>query len=1263
MTNFSDPGSVDGLIGLWDFRSGAENKDTGLDDGVAQNGHFHGGAYASSDQLKLDGYCDYFDVSGEDAPFDLSEGTIEVQFQQDQQVGTSPDVLVNRGEYCDKHSEGWFAIRVTEHGEVLVDHYTKDGTVATLKTDPGLVDPHDVINVSYSWDADTGATLTVENLTDGTSQTVESDVTGLTMDIGDNDDENFTFGAREVDDGEYDQYFDGKIDYVAIYDSVQGEGDFIVEGTSGDDLIDVAYTGDPENDSIDAGDNQTGGDEDLVDAGAGGDTILSGAADDTVYAGSGDDSVDGGAGDDLIYGDSSLGEAPNTPTTTVRESLEWNEETNPNGFTQNTGNVDVTFSILSNDYSVDVGFETTTQNVAGIDTGGETIDATSSFYSEAEYSGDSETYALDFSEPVENVAFRINDIDGDGVVRVLAYDANNQPIEIVLTASADTELDLSDTDGVPGDDTAEGDGDYDNDSAADYSILVEIPGPVSQIVIEHSQDGSDDSGINITDVYFDAVIEGPAETGDDTLDGGEGNDTVFGEEGDDLITGGAGDSIIGGEGSDTITIDPTQLDASGDNTAGIFVDGSTEGADNDTLDLTAFVEYRNLAETTDSDGDSTSGTVEVKNADNEWVAVTFVEIESLLLPPKAPDGVVDGEEFGEVMTPGYDDANDPTDGGGDQIDGDDGLDDVIEGNGGDDSINAGLGNDTVDGGADNDTILGGLGDDSVSGGAGDDVLRGNEGNDTVDGGEGDDSMGGAEGDDVLTGGAGNDTLTGGSGNDTLDGGLDADTINGSSGNDVITDMDGDNLITSGIDGTPDLGFPFLGSVDPNPADDLDSVTTGDGNDTINTGDDNDTINAGNGDNVIDGGYDQDVITSGDGNDFIVGGEGDDTITSGGGDDTITGGEGEPLVNLIDDNVNPINNDPILDNGDDLIDAGDGNDLVFGEDDNDTIFGGAGDDTLDGGIDDDVIDGGSGDDAIVGGQGADTMSGGTGDDTFTVGQFTDPIFGDTYLEGLGDSVVGGEDADDGDNDVLDLSNAGPLKIIYDDAIDPTGEPGESGKVIFYTDASQTEVAGELIFKEIETVIPCFTPGAMIATPHGEVPVETLRQGDKVLTRDNGIQEIRWIGSRTLTRPELLTAPNLRPILIKAGSLGDGLPERDMLVSPQHRVLAAGQATQLYFAESEVLVAAKHLVGTEGIQQIDTLRTTYVHFMFDRHEVVLSDGAWTESFQPGDMTLGSMGEAQRDEILALFPELETHVGQNDYAAARRTLKAHEAKLLQL
>ena len=175
------------------------------------------------------------------------------------------------------------------------------------------------------------------------------------------------------------------------------------------------------------------------------------------------------------------------------------------------------------------------------------------------------------------------------------------------------------------------------------------------------------------------------------------------------------------------------------------------------------------------------------------------------------------------------------------------------------------------------------------------------------------------------------------------------------------------------------------------------------------------------------------------------------------------------------------------------------------------------------------------------------------------------------------------------------------------------------------------------------------------------VEDLEPGDRVITRDNGIQQIRWAGRRSVTGAELAQAPQLKPVLIRQGALGHGLPERDMLVSPQHRVLIANEKTQLFFEESEVLVAAKHLVGLEGIEIVDPSEVTYIHVLFDRHEVILSDGAWTESFQPGDQTLGAMGAAQREEILALFPELETLAGRNSYLAARRSLKKHEAHLL--
>lgn len=202
---------------------------------------------------------------------------------------------------------------------------------------------------------------------------------------------------------------------------------------------------------------------------------------------------------------------------------------------------------------------------------------------------------------------------------------------------------------------------------------------------------------------------------------------------------------------------------------------------------------------------------------------------------------------------------------------------------------------------------------------------------------------------------------------------------------------------------------------------------------------------------------------------------------------------------------------------------------------------------------------------------------------------------------------------------------------------------------------------MTINNIENVVPCFTPGTLIATPRGEVAVENLREGDKVITRDNGMQEIRWMGRRDLSWADLNAAPHLKPILICQGSLGNGLPEHDMMVSPNHRVLVANDHTALYFDEHEVLVSAKHLIAGKGVHSVDAAGASYIHFLCDHHEVVLSNGAWTESFQPGDLTLKGMGNAQRSEIFDLFPELKTDAGIENYSAARRTLNRHEAMLI--
>ncbi|WP_057796760.1 tandem-95 repeat protein [Roseovarius atlanticus] len=1905
MANF-DPSSVTGLIGLWDFKSGAEKKDTGLDDGVAQNAthgdgnainvSFSGdrlivGAGSNSHPTVLDVKADP-NSSADDEQFNLDRGTIETQFTQFSHSGSSEDVILSRGEKdIDKHDEGFFEIRVTKDGKVQTYHNTNDGdAVATLSTSAGFFKPGELVNVKYSFDVDTGATLTVENLTTGKIEMIESDEKGLTFDLTDNDDEEFSFGARESDDSVYDKEFQGAIDYVALYESAKAGPDGAVDGEDfGEEMI-------------------LGYDDSNAPTDQGGDIITEDA--DLIFGNGGDDTIDGEGGDDTIYGDSGDGGTFEGP----RESFNWDHVTGHQAdstVTQNTGSVNVTYTRIEDTGHHESDIDNHTDlNTAGIDTGGELIDTNSSLFSETGGNGNTGAFQWDFSEPVGNLEFNINDLDGDGLVTVTAFDADNNPIEVVLQGGKDINIDGN---------TADADGPYQNVNDPDTTVQVSIAGPVSRVVVEHTQNGNDNSGIHITDMYFDTGFDPDqdGEGGDDVITGGDGSDDMYGEGGDDTFivsssSDADGDTITGGNGpddtldndtldlrgtgkvtitdaadasddgartgtvtfadgsvlefsqietiltdpqneaptavddtvavdeDDTVTFNPTANDtdpdgdpltvdsigtpANGtltDNGDGTYtytpnenfngtdsvsytvtdpsgetstatitfnvapvndapdavndvattdeettvtitpldndtdVDGDTlritaatvpsdQGTltftdteiqftpaddffgeatisysitddnggtdtaeisvtvnnvndapeavddtvstledepitfnpaanDNDpdgdpltvtsvtvtdptlgsavvngdgTVTFTPATDYNGPVELTytveDPDGASDTGTVLVNvgqvqdapeavddmattdedtaivltpldndtdpdgdtltitgaNAPSVQGTVTFTdttvtftpaanfngeatisytitdgnggtdsaEISVDVLPvnddpvavddientledtpitfnPAAndtdvdgdplvvsavdpidpalgtvtlnPDGTVtldpalnyngpveitytvsdgqggtdtgvalvnvgpvndapvavnddggstpqgtavtvmplvndsdpdgdpiriinasvpasqgtvtytddtvtftpapafvgdatitytisdgngltdtaqisvevtdvigpvDGKDIGEVMTPGYTDVE------GDQIDGADGDDDTIFGNGGDDVIDAGEGNDTVDGGTGDDEITGANGDDSVDGGDGSDTLAGGEGTDTLNGGQGDDDIavggdddasggtgddeftvdgtdpaadidatidGGSDGTDgnpdgpengdegdilnlgdqtedltviledadpengtvngldaddtsditfeeierIITGsgndtidakdadgpidvetGAGDDSVDGGNGDDKIDTGDGNDTVISGDGSDTVDGGDGDNYIDTSLNSglpLPDDGFPSYGPFpavpsDADPNDDRDLVNTGNGNDTIYTGDDDDTINAGAGNNYVDAGIDDDEINTLWGDDTIVGGEGDDTISSGAGDDLIYGGLDPNVVPF--DQVNIPNApdggsfgpDPDESNGKDLINAGAGNDTVYGQDDDDTIFGGGGSDLLYGGIDDDLIYGENGRDTIYGGQGADTMFGDAGSDEFRF---------DGREEAFGDEIDGGtEDGDndpttDNENDQLYLQGMGRFEIVQSDGVtpldlttpnDPDGN-SFTGQVNFLD--ANGNVEGVLKFTEIEDIIPCFTPGTVIATPKGERLVEELREGDKIITRDNGLQEIRWVGRRDLSGQELARAPHLQPVLIRAGSLGHGLPERDMMVSPQHRLLINNEKSALYFEDREVLAAAKHLTGMEGVISVEASSVSYIHFMFDQHEVVLSNGAWTESFQPGDTVLDAMGHDQRNEIFDLFPELAEREGLDAYTAARRSLKKHEARLL--
>lgn len=191
--------------------------------------------------------------------------------------------------------------------------------------------------------------------------------------------------------------------------------------------------------------------------------------------------------------------------------------------------------------------------------------------------------------------------------------------------------------------------------------------------------------------------------------------------------------------------------------------------------------------------------------------------------------------------------------------------------------------------------------------------------------------------------------------------------------------------------------------------------------------------------------------------------------------------------------------------------------------------------------------------------------------------------------------------------------------------------------------------------------CFTPGTRISTPDGARLVETLCEGDQIQTRDNGAQEIMWIGRRRMTGARMFVMPGLRPIRISTGALGIERPDQELLVSPEHRMLVRGPAAQALFNTPEVLVPAGKMVnGTTIRVDLAVREVTYIHLLLRDHHIVWANGVETESFHPANAKLSALGETDRTRFLAKYPELEQD--PHRYGGyARRNLSASEAAIM--
>ncbi|KEP71208.1 hypothetical protein DL1_11205 [Thioclava dalianensis] len=775
----------------------------------------------------------------------------------------------------------------------------------------------------------------------------------------------------------------------------------------------------------------------------------------------------------------------------------------------------------------------------------------------------------------------------------------------------------------------------------------------------------------------DVIGDWLGDTGDKAYYGQDGNDSVTGQSGDDLISGGVGndtlsgdagsDTILGGDGVDFILItDDHQYD---------WIDGGEGGADHDLLVYSNWISTSGVTVT--FSGDEAGSYSYAGVGANAWG--DFLNIEQVI--GTSSDDVIDASASRVYQ----------------ELDGGAGADTLLGGSG-DESLHGGSGEDSLVGGAGNDSLMGADGNDVIGGffanEAGDDLIDGGAGSDTLAGGDGRDTILGGTGADWMFGNEGSDLflIEDDFGADTIQGGEDAtgvDRIDASAlggGVDVVFTGAEAGSLTDGFDTlsfTEIEAFTLTGfadilnnssqsvsvHVDGGAGDD--ALIAGSGNDTLIGGAGNDSLRGWNGSDRLDGGAGDDRLTADGGNDTLIGGTGNDTIGLWSGDDSVDAGDDADLIEvysldddtivggeggLDDDSLKTFITGPVTAtySGDEAGTITDGmGTLTFHEIEN--LFLSEQDDSLLGASDsagiyakgragDDLMIGGSGNDTFYGGADGDTLAGGDGDDSLT-GDDGNDLFVFNAGDGndtITDFNVGNtgslRDADSTNNDFIDLSN------FYDDIWELYGDQADDGilnqsntadihgNAIDYSDNTAMEgsvtftgaSADNTSFTSENTGVVCFTSGTAIRTPQGDRLIEALCVGDLVTTMDNGPQRIRWIGRKHLDHSALLRHPKLRPILIPKGVLGC---ERDLLVSPQHGMLLG----------RDTLVRAKHLVeAPKSRVRIAHGRrcVTYIHLLFDAHQIVFAENAPSESFYPAAMAERMLDPAALAELRALF-----------------------------
>lgn len=165
------------------------------------------------------------------------------------------------------------------------------------------------------------------------------------------------------------------------------------------------------------------------------------------------------------------------------------------------------------------------------------------------------------------------------------------------------------------------------------------------------------------------------------------------------------------------------------------------------------------------------------------------------------------------------------------------------------------------------------------------------------------------------------------------------------------------------------------------------------------------------------------------------------------------------------------------------------------------------------------------------------------------------------------------------------------------------------------------------------------GGNVRTPCGPRRVELVRPGDLIVTRDTGLQPVRMVWKKELSAAQIAACPDLAPIRLKPRALGPMMPQRDLCLAPDHRVLVPGYRLAGPDNKRGCLIEARELAGSSDAAYVDRSAETVRCFtlVFDSHQIFCVNGLPVESFLPTASSVAGLAEDFRDALVQRFPQL--------------------------